>query len=271
MKIKIKGKKAVFLTITLLMFALILFSLSSLFIKQKQSENFFVQGTINRVLNLDASIQKSITDLFKKHAGISIVNSKNTITITESLPSDFSTFRTKLESFEQFVENEFSSIKINADIQEMPLNLSPKGILYTHIPAENKILIQKASLAQAYEIKFTFPQGQEGACPISWTNEPGDLRVKLIAEDVLSSCESEKTINPIGTNQAILTHTQGNIIIDITGNQIEISRSADEAYNIQTTIELASEESIVNIKMPEITTNISMLDFTILGEARFLT
>ncbi|MBU2497016.1 MAG: hypothetical protein KJ767_03075, partial [Nanoarchaeota archaeon] len=59
LKMKIQNKRAVFLTITLIMFALILFSLSGLFIKQKQSENLFVQGTIERVTNLDASIQKS--------------------------------------------------------------------------------------------------------------------------------------------------------------------------------------------------------------------
>ncbi|MBU2497157.1 MAG: hypothetical protein KJ767_03815, partial [Nanoarchaeota archaeon] len=259
------------LTITLIMFALILFSLSGLFIKQKQSENLFVQGTIERVTNLDASIQKSVTDLFENSAGISIQNSGNNIIIYEAIPVNLVEFQTKLTDFEAFVENKLTTVEINSNIQEMPLILSPKGIEYTHNQNGDKIIIKNINLAQSYEIKFTFPQGEEGACPITFNEASGDLSVKIIADDVLSECEQEKSINPESLSQATIVHENGNIIVTIDNNQIEISRSSVNAFNVQTTVTLAQGESIVNIKMPEIITNISALDFSINGEARFLT
>lgn len=268
---KVKGRKAVFLTITLVIFALTLFSFSSLFVTQMQRENFFVQGSIDRIVNLDASIQKSITDLFKEHSGIAIAISSNNITITENLPPDFSTFNSKLSSFKSFVEDELSAVTIDANIQDMPLNLTPKGIVYNHSSAAGKVAIQRADLAFAFEIKFTFPQGEEGACPMEWSPPIGSLRVKISAEDVLSSCESEILIDPAQLSEAVITHSRGNIRVRINNNVIEISRDTINAYILETKIELPSEEKIVSIKMPEIITSIIIQDFRIIGEARFLT
>ena len=270
------GKRAVFLTITLVLFALILFSLSSLFLSQKQSENFFVQGSIDRVVNLDASIQKSITDLFEAHSGIAIVISSNKIIINEILPPSFSDFESKLGSFESFIESELSIVTINADVNTMPLNLTPIGIVYNHSTVEEKVIIQRVELASAFEIKFTFPQGEEGiTCPLTWNRiASGNLRVKVIAEDIdAGSCNTQSDVNPLDStgSEVEIIHARGNIKVKIANNVIEISRVSSNAYVAETTIELAVGEKIVSIKMPEIVTDVSLLNFGIVGEARFLT
>jgi len=273
---KIKSKKAIFLTVSLVLFTLILFSLSSLFIKQKQSENFFVQGSIDRIVNLDSSIQNSITKLFDEYSGIDITINSNKIKITETLPPSFTTFNSKLSAFESFLESEFSIVELKQNIQDMPLNLTPKGILYTHKSGEQKVLIKNAVLATSFEIKFTFPQGEEGVCsdPIVWNSEfPGTLRIKVLGEDLLSSCNSEKFVDPSdsGGSEVEIPHTKGNIRVIIRNNEIEISRTGSNVYIAETTIELPPLEEIVSIKMPEILTNVSLKNFRITGEARFLT
>ena len=136
---KSRGKKAVFLTITLVLFALILFSLSSLFLKQKQSENFFVQGSIDRVSNLEASIQKSIMEILGEQILITVTTSGDNVTLNETMPVNIDGLKGKLNAFKEFVESEFAFVAIDLNIEEITIEIFPAfGIRFIVIQDNSK-------------------------------------------------------------------------------------------------------------------------------------
>ncbi len=265
------NRKAVLFTIILVFFSVILFSLSTVIIKQRQNENFFIQGSIDRITNLDAGIQKSITDLIKYNGRISLTINANNVTITQDFPQNFSLFKNKLEGFKNTIKNEIP-VTISHNIQEMSFNISPSGIVYSHKSNFQKAVITNIESLRSIKFNLTFAQGGEGACPIVWNDvSNGSLRIIIYAKDVITSCSSERNINPSGESEVILKHTLGDIKMEIEDGKAEISREGSNPFTSEVKLELPVNRGAVSIRMPEITTNVSVPDFRIIGEARFLT
>ena len=267
-----KMKRGVLLTLTLVLLAVTLLAFSSLLVKQKQSENLAIRGSFDRVINLDASIQKSITDLVKTHLNLSITINGGNVTISEQLPADLSGFETKFASFETFVESNFALAKINADIDELFINLTPAGIIYSHTNGAEKVLIEKVNLAKSYDIKITFPPSASWACQITWDDyASGSTRVKIIAIDNKTSCESERLVNPSQNSAVTIPHAQGDAKVKIDDNEIEIFRNNNNPYNTSVTIEPLPGSGLTDIELPELAINVSFSGFEIISKAKFLT
>ena len=266
------GKKGVLLTLTLVLLAITLLAFSGLLVKQRQSEVLTIRGSFDRVINLEASLQKSITDLIKEHIPLIITISGNNITITEDLPADISGFETKFAAFEAFVESNIDLVKINANIGDIILNLTPAGILYSHTNGAEKVLIQNVNLAKSYDIKITFPPSASWNCQINWGEyRNGTTRVKIIAIDNQTSCQSEKIIDPLQNNDITIPHAQGDAKVKVNNNEIEIFRNNNNPYTSSVTIEPLPNSGITEIELSDITVNVSFINLDIVSKARFLT
>ncbi len=267
-----KEKRGVLLTLTLVLLAVTLLAFSSLLVKQRQSEILTVRSSFDRVINLEASIQKSITDLVKTHLNLIITFNGSRITITENLPADLAGFGSKFSAFETFVESNFGLVKIDASVNELFINLTPAGIVYSHTNGAEKVLIRGVNLANSYDIKITFPPSASWACQITWNSYTnGSTRVKIIAVDNMTSCQSERVINPLQNNDVTIPHLGGDAKVKISANEIEIFRNNNNPYNSSVTIEPFPGSGVIEIELPEIITNVSFSEFEIFGKAKFLT
>jgi len=266
------GKRGVLLTLTLVLLAITLLAFSGLLVKQRQNEVQTIRGSFDRVINLEASIQKSITDLIKEHLPLIIVINGSNVTITEDLPADITGLEAEFADFENFVESNFDFVKINANIGDILLNLTPAGIIYSHTNGAEKVLIENVNRAKSYEITITFPPSASWACQINWEEyRNGTTRVKVIAVDNQTSCQSEKTIDPLENNDITIPHSQGDAKIKIDDNEIEIFRNNNNPYTSSVTIEPLPNSGITEIELSDITTNVSFISLDIVSKARFLT
>lgn len=267
-----RKKSGVLLTLTLVLLAVTLLAFSGLLVKHRQSEILTVRSSFDRVVNLEGSIQKSITDLVSAHLNLTISIDGSNVTISEELPADLSGFETKFASFEAFVESNFALARIDADIDELFINLTPAGIVYSHTNGAEKVLIEKVNLAKSYDIKITFPPSASWTCQIIWDDyASGSTRVKIIAVDNKTSCQSERTVDTSQNSMVTIPHAQGDAKVKIDDNEIEIFRNNNNPYNSSVTIEPFPGAGITDIELPEITTNISFTEFEIIGKAKFLT
>lgn len=267
-KFNIKGKKAVFLTVSIVLFALILFSLSSLFIKQKQNESFFIQASLDRITNLDESIQKSITDLIREKAGLSVKIVNHSVIIKQNLPANLTNIDVSLADFESFVEDKVATVNIDYAISDLTFNLTPQGIIYQN-SAENNAAIKELGTVEGIMINFGFPQGGYGVCPMIWNMQSsGSLNLKVTAKDILFNCETEQNLDRISKSELVVNHSLGDITVTIENNELKINRIGINPYMINLTIN-TENEGVAAIRIPEITTNISIPDFAVYGKARY--
>lgn len=266
-------KKAIFLTLSLVLLALVLLSLSIIFLEQKRNENFITQAAIDRVTNLDLSLQKAITALFSVYGQTSIKVEGDKVIVQEQMPPSFSTFETKINDFKDFIEDNLDTLTIDTTkINTMELEFAPPlPITYDHDLINEKAIIKKIGILNAIEINFTFDEFGMSACPITWTgNDGNELILKIIAYNPITSdyCDSQKTIDISDTITAEIG-ALGKVKVEL--DKLEIIKQGTNPFTLKTTLEFPEGTEIVSIKMPEIVTNVSLLDVRIIGEARFIT
>src|SRR3989344_9239465 len=105
-------------------------------------------GAIDRINTLDSSAQNSLKKIFEFFSNINVslddsdVENVENVKISDALPNNISTFRTSLNDFKIFVEQNFPYISIHtSELNDtVPLIVLPDRISYYHSNADNNML-----------------------------------------------------------------------------------------------------------------------------------
>ena len=119
-------------------------------------------GAIDRINTLDSSAQNSLKKIFEFFSNINVSlddSDVENVKISDALPNNINTFRTSLNDFKIFVEQNFPYISLNtSELNEtVPLTLLPDRISYYHSNADNnmlnKIIVRPEELSPSSRLK----------------------------------------------------------------------------------------------------------------------
>ena len=136
--------KGFLFTIGFLLFSVSLLSFIVIIFATNYQEDKRVSeiGALDRINTLDSSAQNSLKKIFEAFSNINVslyASNSNYVIFNETLPNDVKTFRTSLNDFKIFVEQNFPYISINtSELNDtIPLIVMPDKIVYHHVPIDN--------------------------------------------------------------------------------------------------------------------------------------
>lgn len=247
------NKKGIFFTLGLFSFVLIVFTLSILIFTygETSKERLGELGILDKVYNLDSSVQNGVRKIFYGSSGISITNDESIITIEENLPYiSYITFNSNLDSFKLFVEGKENHINLNISEVEntLPLEIFPYNITYEHNNYGGNIINIKYDNINFDKIEFIINIDESVlSCEWSYNGGSSDLRVKVVGND-LSECDITNSID-FNSNNNSITINGGNVFIEINNKIINVQNNINP-INIKTAIHLnriEGEETIIKI------------------------
>lgn len=262
-KLKI-GKRGFLFTLGLTFLTLIVLALAILIFHnaQKYEEIISKIAVLDRVYDLDNSIEQSLRDIFYLKSGISINIIDSGISFEEELPNDnILTFNNSLFQFKRFIESNLSNINLTiTNIAELPLTITPNNIVYKHRDGGGNIEVVPAQVNfDGYSLFIT--SDKNVSC--SWDVNSGsfDLSLEVKGDDIDCDYRTEE-IDPSLENEIRVNSVEdGNIlIIKISNNGILlINRTQDISITARTSI--LTGQSQVGVMADQIVLGIDFADF----------
>ena len=219
-------------------------------------------GALDRIYDLDISIQNILKNLFYSGSGISLeVDSiNNFVSFEENLPNKNSAiFNFTVLDFKNFTELNFNNVSLNLAriVKELPLVILPYDIEYKHLNfGERTIEITPKSINfNKYEV-FLVPYGNITSCPAVYDEET-DFDVYVQADSPVMECPLRK-IEPDIENKVITTngfvylraYLDGKLVI--TANNTEVKVKTKIWLNPLGVVSIQYPDNIVNINLKEI-------------------
>ena len=130
-------KKGFAFTITFFTLAFLILTLS-LFLYSftaSSSKRAVEISSLDRINTLSSSIETSAKEIFNSHSLITITSTEvDSITITENIPNDITSFNTAMQNFKTHIESSFTdtTLDLNPIKTTLPLLIYPNLILYNH-------------------------------------------------------------------------------------------------------------------------------------------
>lgn len=253
-------KKAVFFTLGLTMFAFVVLSLSFLFAENasRYDERFSELASINRVYDLDASLQSSLSKLFSQKSGMAYTASTTEAIFQHNLPLNFGSLNNNYKEFVQHANDK------NINLSFLPLNVSLRvseiELVYwqnttkniSYFTPTNKTPTSYSFILDFFEINIT-------SCNSS-SSSPGNFSLYAAATGGNSfSCNTTILIDPlqqasigIGLGTQSLTVQFSNYVasVEALNNTASlISRARYANTGIKPKIELGSTINITIINL----------------------
>ena len=263
--VKMRKKGALF-TLGFTFLALVLLSLSLLIFHnaQKAEETINHIIVLDRVYELDNSLQKSLSKIFNLKSGILINKTNDSISFQEDLPNTNSnSFTSSMNSFKGFIESNFSNINLTIEniTTELPLQITPYNIIYKHINfGDRQIRVTPEQINfNGYSIEMII---NTNVTSCNWnTGSSGSFTFSISVKNQEGlGCSNSFSIDPSGIDE--LTTNSG--AVNIKNEDGILSISIDDASginaNVKTTI--LADTSSSEIEYPE---KIIKIDFNELG------
>jgi len=190
--------KALLFTIGLMMLSLVILSLTMLIFDSFQESELIMSdiAALDRIYDLDLSIQNVLKNLFDASSGINLIvdTTNDFISFEETIPSNNTVFNLTLMNFKNFTYENFDYIRLNLDrvVKELPLIILPYNIEYKHLNfGERTIEIIPGSINfNIYEV-FLNVYEEITSCPSIYSEETNfDVYVQATASG--SQCSSRK-------------------------------------------------------------------------------
>ena len=222
-------KKGVLFTIGFTFLALLILMLAILiFHSAQQSEDIVTRlSLLDRVYDLDNSIQQSLGDLFYIKSGISVNITNNSISFEERLPStNAGIFNASMKSFKGFIESNFSFVNMTIDelVGQVPVEIVPYGITYKHVNFGGKqiMVVPQQINFKGYNV-YMLISDNVSSCVWSTIDGSFDFTVDVVGQNG-ASCSGTRLISSSGENGVIV-----NSVVDISVDSGILSITIAEA------------------------------------------
>ena len=279
MKINMKliyEKKGILITIALTLLALTFLSMVINYIAlRERSDRYPAAFALERLDNLDLSLQKSTKDIFDAYSGLSVRIDTNAtswnVTFQEDFPNNISRFDETLRSFEEFVERNLSDTNLSVDevINNLTLTILPHNINYTHERRYEVVRIKTPTMnynSYYFHLKSTTANFSS----IVWNDQdPGSFPVRIKAEGKDITLESNVNIKIEDESEVDINFPTGEKIkIKLDEDEVVIETLAPtgvsiQKVNLKTTLGLNVTEETISIKIPGNVINIISEPFRI--------
>ncbi len=230
--------------------------------EQQYDDQVLTLSVLDRIYEIDSSIDKSLKDLFYLNSGIIINKTPTTIDFIESLPNSNS-INTSFLEFKNFAEKNISNINLKLDtiLTEIPLQIKPYDITYKH-SSDIIFVIYPTINFNGFDISIQLNGNistctsdvESGTFPFSLTVQDTKGSTCIWSDPIDSSDDSEFEIN-------------NELIIEFDENQLEIRLENSSLTSIiKTSISLSNtNQSYVRFANPSLSINYT--DFGILKES----
>ena len=275
-------KKGAFFTLGIMIVVILLFALTSLIYKNSlESKNRVADmGVLDRVFDIDHSIQKSLRRIFIIDSGLDISITNYSISFLEPLPPNTQdeVFKSDNARFKTYVENanrDNPKITINNTkfAENLTLHLKPHNIIYTHPEGfgneEIDIVPEEVNMkGYNFTINVTeiilnpaFTWDIINECTLG---DEGCIKFNILVTSTLDLSESDsKNLNATQDNQLTIHLTSGDVVITINNPaKVNIDNGANP-FIIESVIDLKKiDDNRVEVYYPEniITTELEELN-----------
>lgn len=254
--------KAMIFTIGLVMLSLIILSLAVLIFNTFQKAELTMSniGALDRIYELDTSIQNVLKNLFKSSwIDLEVDNELNLVSFKERIPSNNTVFNLTLTNFKNFTESNFDYVNLDLDnvAKELPLIITPHNIGYKHLNFGERIIeITPASINfDKYEIFLDFNENIV-SCPVEYSEET-DFDTYIQASSPAMECSLRKIEpdieNKVQTEEGFVylrADSDGSLVI--IANDTIAWVETKIWLNPLTDINVGYPDGIININLPEI-------------------
>lgn len=250
-------KKAMFFTLGLTFMAGTVLVLAILIYHNTASteERFADLGKLERLHDLDSSIQKCLKDIFNNKSGISLSVNNDIVSFEEDLPNGNATsFSNYLNDFKDFVEKNNTNIELNITeiTDKLPLVILPQNITYQHenFGGDTIKIIPSQINFKGYEVYVTL---NRNVTSCNWDTDPGTFNLTVTAVGTSGSCTDSRLIDAAVTNTVDING--GGVDVDVSdGGQLTIN--TDYSISLRTDVLLIKTDEQVKVAYKEGTINI---------------
>jgi len=200
-RVPLVGKKrGAFLTLGVFIVGVVLLAQASfIFENARQSEDIVVAlASIDRIYEIDTSLQQSVQKIFFERSGISISMTNGSVAFLENMPNTAASgFNASMKSLESFVEETLPDVNISSQLatSQLPLSVSSLDINYTHSAYGGNDILVKPQQQNfiGYRVVIVLNQNVTG-CQTDMES-PGSLNFSyFITGPNGNACESSSTI-----------------------------------------------------------------------------
>lgn len=238
------NKKGILFTLGLTFLALVVLSLAVLiFHNTQEAEGIIAKlAVLDRVYDLDTSIQRSLGDIFALRSGISINITNTSVSFEEILQNNNQgTFNTTLHNFKGFIESNSFNINLTiTNMAEMPLTIMPNNIAYKHKDNWSNIEVLPTSVNfNGYSV-FIEIDKNVSCISCTWTFVAGSFNLSLEVCDVNNCAYTSQMIDPSANNEVRVDKLEDSsnlILIKVNNNgRLSINLTQDISVRARTTV-----------------------------------
>ncbi|MFH2028666.1 MAG: hypothetical protein ABIJ08_05980 [Nanoarchaeota archaeon] len=245
------NKKGIYFTIAFSFLMMVVLALAILiFNDQLKSEEIVTKlSLVDRVYDLDSSLQQSMADIFHIKSNISINMSNTSIMFTEKIPnSGRSNFNNSMISFKKFVESNISNINITIDdvIARLPLIIMPYNITFESDGQTGINVIPRELNFMGYSISILLSENVT-SCNNNIQAGTFNLSVYVYGQNE-NKCEYSLLIDATAENEISVNGNE--LIIDVTNNRLSISLNNETSMTAYTKTSLLLDTSNIYIRYP---------------------
>ncbi|MBU0629262.1 MAG: hypothetical protein KKC75_08810 [Nanoarchaeota archaeon] len=269
-KLNSKCKRGMLFTLGMTLLSFVVLSLAILVFHNAQKSEILVSklAVLDRVYELDTSIQQSLRDIFYLKSGISVNITEDSIIFQESLPNpNKESFNASMTSFKRFIESNLSNVNISIGsiVSQLPLTIQPNSIIYKHVDFGDKQIevIPEQINFEGYSIQMII---NKNVTSCSWDTESGSFTLSIIVTGPNGAeCSGSQPIDPSEENEVNINNED--IEINIESNVLSISIDDDSTTaDVQTTILTGNSEGYIEYDWPVV--SISFADFGISKQSK---
>jgi len=213
-------KKAMLLTLGMLLLSSLVFSLSILIFHNTQgTEDRFAELSLyDRLYDMDSSIQRGFKEIFIRNSGMTLAITEDIVKITETLPHS-SNFEAEIEAYKNYLEESYNTdpqVTINDAAltltkNSLPFYIMPHNILVEHdsFPSGQELRIMPQNLnVENYSISLTTPR--QSLPTFNADTVSGSLELLITARlEGGSSFSQLYNVNPESSNTITLRFDEG--------------------------------------------------------------
>lgn len=226
-------KKAIFFSLGLTMFAFVVLTLSLIFAENaSRYDNRFAElASINRIYDLDTSLQKAISKLFSLDSGMTYTASYTEAVFQQDFPLNFTELNASYNTFRNFIIIREKNIAIDTLSSNVSLKVSPQGILYwqnlsrnsSHFSSNNQKPTSYYFIIDFLELNIT-------GCSSSSFSGNFSFSVAAVGGNG-SSCNMTLSVNPDQYSSATVSAGSKNVVAEISNYSAAVIAGSSKIYS----------------------------------------